>query len=124
MASQWIWAARINTETALEMLDSNFDNSEFGSDLYGEDAVTSWESTIDPGDHHNLELEEQQMTGSGSDECRASEEVNNGSIEPLEASAGGGSAETSVNCGILLNESPNRGQWSQETIGGETGLWG
>ena len=100
------------------MLDSSFDDSECEGDLNQEDAVTSSESTTDPGAHQNLELEEQRMTAGGSDE--AGEEVSDGSVEPLETSAGGGSAETPVNSGILLNESPNRGQRSQESIGGET----
>ena len=85
--------ARIDTvRTALAMLDSSFDDSDFEGNLYRDVIVASPESG------QNLKPEEQRMTSSGSDELRAGDEV-----ELLEASARG-----SNNSGSLLDEAGPR----------------
>lgn len=111
-----IQAARINTETALAMLDSSFDGSE-SEDAPDEDAFTSPEATTDPGDKES-EIEEQRRTGSSSDGYTAGAEVSDGSFGPVGVGSPSRSAESSVS-GRVPSETPSREEQSHETVGGQ-----
>lgn len=108
-----IQAARINTETALAMLDSSFDGSE-SEDAPDGDAFAA---TTDPGDKES-EIEEQLRTGSSSDGYTAGAEVSDGSFGPVEVGSPSRSAESSVS-GSVPGETPSREEQSHETVGGQ-----
>ena len=111
-----IQAARINTETALAMLDSSFDGSE-SEDAPDGDAFTSPEATTDQGDKES-EIEEQQRTGSSSDGYTAGAEVSDGSFGPVGVGSPSRSAESSAS-GSVPSETPSREEQGHDMVGGQ-----
>ena len=109
-----IQAARINTETALAMLDSSFDGSE-SEDAPDRDAFTSPEATTDQGDKES-EIEEQQRTGSSSDGYTAGAEVSDGSFGPVGVGSPSRSAESSAS-GSVPSETPSREEQGHDMVG-------